>query len=97
MNNNYEEYEENDNIVTLTDEDGNETDMEFLDMVEYGGEKYGVFLPCDDEEEGAAVIMKLDSTEDDEADSFSDVDDENVLQAVFEIFKENNKDIIDFE
>ena len=88
--------EENDQIVTLTDEEGNETDFEFLDMVEYNGAEYGVFLPCDDEE-GMVTILKFDSAEDDETDSFSEVDDEDVLQAVFDLFMEKNPDMTDTE
>ena len=86
--------EENDRIVTLTDEDGNEIDFEFLDTVEYNGAEYGVFLPCDDEE-GLVTILKFDSTEDDDTDSFSEVESEDVLQAVFDLFMEKNPDMAD--
>lgn len=40
------------NIITMTDENGNDVQMEILDMVEYNGEQYIVLLPGDEEEEG---------------------------------------------
>ena len=38
------EEEEIDNIIYLSDEDGNEVAFEFLDIVEYGGEEFVVLL-----------------------------------------------------
>lgn len=40
------------NIITMTDENGNDVQMEILDIVEYKGEQYIVLLPGDEEEEG---------------------------------------------
>ena len=45
------EGEELDNILTLNDEDGNEVEFEFLDLIEYEGEEYVILLPVEDEEE----------------------------------------------
>ena len=85
----------NDNIVTLNDEFGNEVQFEFLDLVEYNGEEYVVLLPADDED-GEVVILKVEELDDDN-DSYTSVEDEGILMAVFQIFKNKFKDEFDFE
>lgn len=99
MEENYNE-EDLDNIVQLYDEDGNEVNFEFLDLIELDEEEYVVLLPVSeegDEEEGEVVILKLeDSEEDEEKESYVSVEDEEILNKVFEIFKEKFKDDFDF-
>lgn len=85
----------NDNIVTLNDEFGNEVQFEFLDLVEYNSEEYVVLLPADDED-GEVVILKVEALDDDK-DSYTSVEDEDILMAVFQIFKNKFKDEFDFE
>lgn len=85
----------NDNIVTLNDEFGNEVQFEFLDLVEYNGEEYVVLLPADDEDV-EVVILKVEAIDDDN-DSYTSVEDEDILMAVFQIFKNKFKDEFDFE
>ena len=88
--------EEEDTIIVLTDEDGNDVEFEFLDNVEYEGNLYVVMIPVEDEDAGV-VIMLLEEGETEEEDSLLTVTDEDVVEAVYEIFKENNKDIFEFE
>lgn len=95
------EGEELDNIVVLNDEDGNEVKFEFLDLVELDDEEYVVLLPVaeeGEEEDGEVVILKLEDNdnEDSEEESYVSVDDEEILNKVFEIFKEKYKDEFDF-
>ena len=95
------EGEELDNIVVLNDEEGNEVKFEFLDLVELDNEEYVVLLPVTEEgeeEEGEVVILKVEDTEDEESDeeSYVSVEDEEVLNKVFEMFKEKFKDDFDF-
>lgn len=94
------EGEELDNIVILNDEEGNEVKFEFLDLVELDNEEYVVLLPINEEgeeDEGEVVILKLeDSEEDSEEESYVSVEDEEVLNKVFEIFKEKFKNDFDF-
>ncbi len=94
------EGEELDNIVILNDEEGNEVKFEFLDLVELDDEEYVVLLPVTEEgeeEEGEVVILKVEDT-DEEADeeSYVSIEDEDILNRVFEIFKEKFKDDFDF-
>ena len=95
---NMQEGEELDNIVVLNDEDGNEVEFEFLDLIEYDGEEYVVLLPNDDEDEdaGEVLILKLEDTDSEDEESYVSVEDEEVLNKVFEIFKEKFKDDFDF-
>ena len=94
------EGEELDNILTLIDEDGNEVEFEFLDLIEYEGEEYVILLPVEDEEEaeepGEVVILKLEDTENEDEESYVSVEDEDILNAVFEKFKEKFKDDFNF-
>ena len=98
--NNIPDAEEIDNIVILNDEDGNEVEFEFLDLIEYEGEQYVVLLPTAETEEddaGEVVILKLEDTESEEEESYVSVDDEDILNAVFNIFKEKFKDEFNFD
>ena len=95
-----ENEELDDNIVVLNDEEGNEPQFEFLDLVELDDEEYVVLLPVTEEgeeEEGEVVILKLEDTdEDSEEESYVGVEDEEILNKVFEIFKEKYKDEFNF-
>ena len=98
MNENYEG-EELDNIVILNDEDGNEVKFEFLDLVELDNEEYVVLLPVTDEgeeDEGEVVILKLEDTDSEDEESYVSVEDEEILNQVFSIFKEKYKDEFNF-
>ena len=94
------EEEELDNIIILNDEEGNEVKFEFLDLVELDEEEYVVLLPVSEEgeeDEGEVVILKLEDTdEDSDEESYIGVDDEDILNKVFAIFKEKYKDEFNF-
>ena len=89
-----------DNIILLFDEDGNEVRFEFLDLVELDEEEYVVLLPVSEEgeeDEGEVVILKLEDTdEDSEEESYVGVEDEEILNKVFTMFKEKYKDEFNF-
>lgn len=91
------EGEELDNIIVLNDEEGNEVEFEFLDLIEYEGEEYVVLLPTDEEDDaGEVLILRLEDTDSEEEESYVSVDDEETLTKVFEIFKEKFKDEFNF-
>lgn len=92
----YDGSDESDNIIVLNDESGNEVPFEFLDLIEYQGDEYVVLLPADDEIAAEVVILKLEETDNEDEESYSSVDDENILNAVFAIFKEKFKDEFNF-
>ena len=96
--NDFEEEELN-NIIILSDENGEDVQFEFLDLIEYDSEEYVVLLPVieeGEEEDGEVVILKVEDSEDDEDESYVSVDDEETLNQVFDIFKEKFKDEFNF-
>ncbi len=90
--------EELDNIIVLNDENGDEVQFEFLDLIELDDEEYVVLLPVEEDEdaEGEVVILKVEDTENEDEESYVSVEDEDTLNKVFEIFKEKFKDEFNF-
>ncbi len=87
--------EEETTILTLTDEDGESTDFEYLDSVDYEGKEYLVLMPA---EEAATEIVILEvEPVDEENENYLPVMDEKLLNAVYAIFKERYKDVLTFE
>ena len=86
-----------DNIITLNSESG-EVRFEFLGLVEYCGDEFVILLPADEHDViGEVVILKLETTDEDaEEKIYISVEDEDTLQAVFNIFKTKFKDEFDF-
>ena len=81
-----------DNIIILNDENDNEVEFEFLDLIDYNGDEFVILLTTEEvnDEAGEVVILLVESI-DTEEESFSSVEDEQVLDAVFQIFKERNQ------
>lgn len=95
LNNQPEEEQEETEILTLTDENGNDVDFEYLDCMEYRGKEYLVLMPAD-EAETQIVILEVEPV-DDENENYLAVEDEAVLDAVYDLFKEKYKDVLTFE
>ena len=93
-NNNEILNEEEQNILTLTDENGNETAFEYLDVIEYKGEEYLVLLPT--AEDNDEIVILLIEPVDEENENYLAVEDEETLAAVYEIFKDRYKDVLTF-
>lgn len=102
-----EELEGQDDVVVLTDDDGEEVEFEHLDTIEYEGERYVVLLPIEDaeedEEEGDAVgvqILRAEKIEDSDSDydeEYVTIDDDDLLDKVFTLFCERHSDEFEFE
>ena len=86
--------EEEINILTLTDENGNETEFEYLDVIDYEGKEYLVLLPTE-ENNDEIVILEIEPV-DEENENYLAVEDEQTLAAVYEIFKERYQDVLTF-
>lgn len=87
--------EEEVSILTLTDENGQDVEFEYLDCIEYEGKEYLVLLPVD-EEEAEIVILEVEPV-DEENENYLAVTDEAVLDTVYGIFKEKFQDVLEFE
>ena len=87
--------EEETSILTLTDENGNDVDFEYMDCIEYQGKEYLVLMPA---EEGSdeIVILEIEPV-DEENENYLAVEDEKLLNEVYAIFKEKYKDVLNFE
>ncbi len=81
-------------ILTLTDENGNDVEFEYLDVVEYEGSEYLILMPAD-EEATEIVILRIEPV-DEENENYLAVEDEAVLNAVYDIFKDRYKDVLTF-
>ena len=87
--------EEEEGVLLLTDENGEETAFEYLDCIEYEGKEYLVLMPME-EEDGEVVILEVEPV-DEEIENYLAVEDEALLNTIFEIFKEKFKDVLEFE
>lgn len=86
---------EEEGVLLLTDENGEETAFEYLDCIEYEGKEYLVLMPME-EEDGEVVILEVEPV-DEEMENYLAVEDEALLNTIFEIFKEKFKDVLEFE
>ncbi len=87
--------EEEVSVLTLTDENGQDAEFEYLDCIEYEGKEYLVLLPM--EEEAAEIVILEVEPVDEENENYLAVTDEAKLNAVYAIFKEKFQDVLEFE
>lgn len=87
--------EEESSLLTLTDENGVETEFEYLDCITYNEIEYLVLIPAD-EDANEIVILEVQPV-DEENENYAAVEDEAILDAVYDIFKERFKDVLNFE
>ena len=79
-------------FITITDEDGNEIELEFVDALEHDGVTYMAFFPAveeeadQDSEDYGLVILK--SIEENGEELLSTLDSEEELNAVYDLFME---------
>lgn len=81
-------------LVELEDEEGNSTEFEYLDTIGYDGEEYIVLIENDETADGV-VILKIESI-DDETENYIGIDDEELVEKIYEIFKEAHADEFEF-
>ena len=87
-------YEEETSILSLTDENGAEVEFEYLDCIEYMGKEYLVLMPADNTST-EIIILEVEPV-DEETENYLSVQDEDILNAVYEIFKDKYGDTIEF-
>lgn len=104
IDNNYEENEyqdeadeqgdDYDDIIYLTDENGNDIEYQLLDFIEYRDEEYVVLMQTKSDD-GLVEIMRYEI--DGENETYFQIDDDGLLQNIFEIFKSRAEGIFDFD
>ncbi len=82
-------------IISLTDEEGNEYEFEHIDTIELNGKMYLAFTEADaendDENVSEIIILRLDKDENGE-EILASVDDEAELEAAYEAFMDEALD-----
>ena len=90
-----EEMENQGTLITLEDEEGNEVEFEFLDIVEHEGSEYIVLIE-NDENADEVVILKINPIDED-TEEYLSIEDEDLLDKLFDIFKKKYDGDIKFE
>ena len=85
--------EDESSILSLTGDNGETLDFEYLDCIEYEGTEYLVLTPVD--EPGQLVILQIEPV-DEENENYLAVEDDATLDAVYAIFKERYEDSLTF-
>lgn len=85
------------NVITLTDEDGNEIELEYVDAIEVDGQTYMAFFPTvDDEADEAAAeefgLVILKSITENGEELLSTLDSDEELNRVYDLFMEQLMD-----
>ncbi len=83
-------------IITLTDEDGNETEFEVIATLEIDGNTYYALMPVEDNENGDCVILKLEEDENGD-DILSTIDDDDEYERVADVFDDEVFSEIDYD
>ena len=76
-------------LITISDDDGNDYVLEHLDTIEVNDVFYMAFLPTDiseEDEDYGIVILKV--TEENGEEILSSVDDDDLLEEIYERFSE---------
>ena len=75
-------------LITLVDDDGQESELEYVDTMDYNGSTYAALLPVDmdenDPDYGYVILRVIPG--DDGIDMFEDIESEEELEDVFEHF-----------
>ena len=80
-------------FITVTDEDGKEIVLEFVDALEYNGQTYQAFFPAEtegedeDDPDNGLVILKV--LHENGEDLLSTLDTDEELDAVYDLFMES--------
>lgn len=80
------------NFISLTDEDGNEITLEYVDALEHNGQTYMAFFPAmeedaDEEAEDYGLVILKSIVENGE-ELLSTLDDDEELNQVYDLFME---------
>ena len=88
-------------FITLTDEDGNDIELEYVDALEHEGQTYMAFFPAvedeaDEESEDYGLVILKSVTENGE-ELLSTLDSDEELDRVYDLFMEQLMDDEDGE
>ena len=79
-------------FITITDEDGNDIELEFVDALEHNGQKYMAFFPAEtedsNEEDPDTGLVILKAVTENGEELLSTLDDEAELEKIYDLFME---------
>ncbi len=81
------------NVVYLNDSDGNAVPFEILDLIQYEGVDYVILMPYSEDQEDETQVFVFEivpSENDDELETYIGVEDEKIIDALYEIFCERH-------
>jgi len=82
-------------FITITDEDGNDIELEYVDALEHNGQTYMAFFPAEtedseeDEESSDTGLVILKSIRENGEDILSTLDDDKEMEEVYDLFMES--------
>ena len=84
--------------IVFEDEQGEQSELEFLGLIIHQDRRYGFFFPVsEDAPAGEIVVLEVtELDEDDQPAAFELVEDESIATEAYEVFREATKDLYDF-
>lgn len=80
------------NIILLTDEDGEEIPYELLDDMELDGRRFVILVPAYDDEVDDGTVVIFEIIEEDGEETFAPMESEVIEQRVFDCFRASDED-----
>ena len=87
--------------IVFEDEQGEQSELEFLGLIIHQDRRYGFFFPVSEDapagSSGEIVVLEVtELDEDDQPAAFELVEDESIATEAYEVFREATKDLYDF-
>ena len=87
--------------IVFEDEQGEQSELEFLGLIIHQDRRYGFFFPVAEDapagSSGEIVVLEVtELDEDDQPAAFELVEDESIATEAYEVFREATKDLYDF-
>ena len=79
-----------DDVILLTDDTGEDIPFEIIDTLELDGSTYALLAPLDEDDDDGVLVFQI--IENDEGVQYEPVDDENLMQRVFDVFRSSDED-----
>ena len=87
--------------IVFEDEQGEQSELEFLGLIIHQDRRYGFFFPVSEDapagSSGEIVVLEVtELDEDEQPTAFELVEDESIATEAYEVFREATKDLYDF-
>ena len=79
-----------DDVILLTDDTGEDIPFEIIDTLDLDGSTYALLAPLDEDDDDGVLVFQI--IEKDEGIQYESVDDEHLMQRVFDVFRSSDED-----